>query len=150
MSKETINIGGYETVRRPRQRNLGQFMPEIFAVEAEALGDCSKDEPSKSKKEQSKSKEELSKRKFCGSGCSKKMCNQEGCGEKVRSGMKEIGSVEKAIQKTKGEVNEVRATPGWERVRIQVASGAIDAVGPKEIAGAFKMRETEMSKRGIG
>ncbi len=117
VSKETINIDeeGYETVRRPRQRNLGQFMPEIFAVEAEALGECSK-------KEQPKSKE-ASKKKFCGSDCSKKMCNYEGWEEKVRSSMKEIGSVEKATQKTKGEVSEARATPGWERVRIQVTPG---------------------------
>ncbi len=48
--------------------------------------------------------------------------------------MKEIGSVERVIQKTKGEVNEARATPGWERVRIQIDSGAIDTVGPKDIA----------------
>ena len=36
-SKQTINIDedGYETVRRPRQRTIGQFMPEIFAVEFE-------------------------------------------------------------------------------------------------------------------
>ncbi len=58
--------------------------------------------------------------------------------------------MERVVQKTDREVNEVRATPGWERVRIQVDSGAIDTVGPKEIAGAFKMRETEMSRRGIG
>ena len=64
--------------------------------------------------------------------------------------MKEIGSAESVTQKTKEEVNEVRATPGWERVRIQIDSGAIDTVGPKDIAGAFKMRKTEMSKRGIG
>ncbi len=64
--------------------------------------------------------------------------------------MKEIGSVERVIQTTKREVNEVRATPGWERVRIQVDSGAIDTVGPRDIAEAFKMRETEMSRRGIG
>ena len=45
-SKQTINIDedGYETVRRPRQRTIGQFMPEIFAVEFE-----------KKKKEESKS-----------------------------------------------------------------------------------------------
>ena len=35
-------------------------------------------------------------------------------------------------------------------MRIQIDSGAIDTVGPKDIAGAFKMRETEMSKRGRG
>ncbi len=64
--------------------------------------------------------------------------------------MKDIGSVERLIHKRKGEVNEVRATPGWERVSFQIDSGAIDFVGPKDNAAAFKMRETEMSKRGIG
>ena len=131
-----VDEEGYETIRRPRQRTLGQYLPEIFAVEAEKTGDGSK--------------KEQSKKKFCGSGCMKKACNHQDCGEKVRSGMKEIGSVERVIPKTKGEVNEVRATPGWERIRIQVDSGAIDTVGPKDIAGAFKMRETEMSRRGIG
>ncbi len=58
--------------------------------------------------------------------------------------------VERVIQKTKREANEARATPGWERVRIQGDSGAIDTVGPKDISGAFKMRKTEMSRRGIG
>ncbi len=53
--------------------------------------------------------------------------------------MKEVGSVERVIHKTKGEVNEARATPGWERVRAQIDSGAIDTVGPEDIAGAFKM-----------
>ncbi len=45
---------------------------------------------------------------------------------------------------------EVRAMPGWGRVRAQIDSGATDTVGPKEIAQASEMRETEMSKRGIG
>ena len=54
------------------------------------------------------------------------------------------------IKKGKGEVNEVRAWPGWERVRVQIDSGAIDTVGPKEIGKAFEMKETEMSKKGIG
>ena len=126
----------------------GQYMPEIFAVEAEALGDSSKGERSKSTGD--RMKRELSKKRFCGSGCSKKSCSHQGCEERIRSGLKEVSSVERVIQKTKGEVNEVRATPGWERVRVQIDSGAIDTVGPKEIAGAFKMRQTEMSKRGIG
>ena len=56
--------------------------------------------------------------------------------------------MERVVKGLGGEVNEV--TPGWERVRVQIDSGAIDTVGPKEIAGAFKMRETEMSKKGIG
>ncbi len=44
----SIDEEGYETVRRPRQRTLDQYMPEIFAVEAEKSGDCSKEELSKS------------------------------------------------------------------------------------------------------
>ncbi len=51
---------------------------------------------------------------------------------------------------TRGEVNEVRETPGWEMISVQIDSGAIDTVGPKEIAKAFEMKETAMSKRGNG
>ena len=39
---------------------------------------------------------------------------------------------------------------GWELTRVQVDSGAIDTVAPKEVAGAFKIRETEASRRGLG
>ncbi len=55
--------------------------------------------------------------------------------------------MERVTNETQGEANEVRATPGWERVRVQIDSGAIDAVGPKEIAKAFETEETEMSRR---
>ncbi len=58
--------------------------------------------------------------------------------------------MERIIKKTKGEVNEVRATPGWERLRVQIDSGSIGTAGPKEIARASEMKETEMSKRGTG
>ncbi len=44
----------------------------------------------------------------------------------------------------------MRETPGWERIRVQIDSGAIDSEGPKEIAKAFEMKETVMSRRGIG
>ncbi len=72
------------------------------------------------------------------------MCSHQGCGEKIGSSQKEIGSAEKAARDKKREVNEVRATPGWERIRIQVDSGAVDTVGPKGRAGALKMRKTDM------
>ncbi len=49
-----------------------------------------------------------------------------------------------------GEVNEVRETPGWERIRFQIDSVAIDTVDPEEIAIAFEMKETAMGKRGTG
>ncbi len=45
------------------------------------------------------------------------------------------------------EDNEVRETRGWERIRVQIDSGAM---GPKEPAKAFEMKDTIMSKRGIG
>ncbi len=61
-----------------------------------------------------------------------------------------INSVERDARINRGEVNEVRETPGWERIRVQADSGAIDAATPKEIAKAFEMKETIMSRRGIG
>ncbi len=61
-----------------------------------------------------------------------------------------INSVERDVRITRGEVNEVRETPGWERIRVQIDSGAGDTVGPKEIAKTFAMKETIVSKRGIG
>ncbi len=41
-------------------------------------------------------------------------------------------------------------TPDWERIRGQVDSGAIDAVGPKDVARAFEMKKTLTSKKGVG
>ncbi len=62
-----------------------------------------------------------------------------------------IGSVERNVMRiNRGEVNEARETPGWDKTRIQIDSGAIDSVGPKVIARAFEMRETATNKRGIG
>ena len=46
------------------------------------------------------------------------------------------------------EVNQL--SRGWERIRIQVDSGAIDTVAPKDVAKAFSLRETEMSRRKVG
>jgi hypothetical protein len=58
-------------------------------------------------------------------------------------------SVERDGRINRGEVNEVRETPGWEKIRGQIDSGAVDAAGPREIARAFEMKETAKSKRGI-
>ena len=43
-----------------------------------------------------------------------------------------IDSVERVSKSPSGEVNEIRTTLGWERVRVQIDSGAIDIVGPEE------------------
>jgi hypothetical protein len=47
-------------------------------------------------------------------------------------------------------VSAVSEISGWEKVRVQIDSGAIDTVGPKGVAKAFAMKETMMSKKGIG
>ncbi len=49
-----------------------------------------------------------------------------------------------------GEARAVSEAKGWEKVRTQIDSGAIDAVGPKEIAEALAMKEKAMSKKGLG
>ncbi len=49
-----------------------------------------------------------------------------------------------------GEVSETRVPPGWERVRAQDDSEAVDAVGPEEIAKAAEGKDTVMPRRGVG
>ncbi len=87
VAKERLDIDedGYETVRRPRPRTLGQYMLEIFAVDVE--------------KQVTK---ELSKNRFCGNKCSKKRCDHRSCKEIIQSNAKEIRSVERVVQKAQG------------------------------------------------
>ncbi len=61
-----------------------------------------------------------------------------------------IGSMEKDTRIDRGGINEARETLGWEMIRVQVDSAAVDAVGPKEVVRAFEMKETAMSRRGNG
>ena len=49
-----------------------------------------------------------------------------------------------------GEVCAVSEVKGWEKVRVQVDSGPVDAVGPKEIAEAPTIKENAMWKKGLG
>ena len=51
---------------------------------------------------------------------------------------------------TKNQINVVNKENKWERIRIQVDSGAIDTVGPKDVAKAFNMEQSEMSIEGVG
>jgi hypothetical protein len=48
----------------------------------------------------------------------------------------------------KQDINEVEAS--WERVRVQVDSGAIDTVASKDIATTFSTMITRMSESGFG
>ncbi len=60
VTKPTVKItdeDGYERIRRPTPRIIGQCMPEIFAVDTERPGDSIT--------------QELSKKRLRGDGCSK-------------------------------------------------------------------------------
>ncbi len=59
---------------------------------------------------------------------------------------KVINNVERVI---KGS-NDVRATPGWERIWVQILPEAIYILGPKEVANTFEIKETLVSRRGAG
>ena len=61
-----------------------------------------------------------------------------------------VGSIERAGVNAANGANGASNRPGWERIAVQIDSGAIDAVGPKEIASAFGMKETPKSKNGVG
>ena len=39
---------------------------------------------------------------------------------------------------------------GWERIRVQVDSGAIATVAPNDVAKTFVLRESPASRRGAG
>ena len=60
----------------------------------------------------------------------------------------EMNSIDKVTAENEREVNEVH--PGWEKIRVQVDSGAIDTVAPKHVANAFELRETAMSRNNVG
>jgi hypothetical protein len=47
-------------------------------------------------------------------------------------------------------INSVGKVKGWERITIQVDSGAVDSVAPPGIAEAFNTMKTRMSEAGIG
>ncbi len=50
----------------------------------------------------------------------------------------------------KGEVTEIRATSGGARIRLDIGSGKIVALGPQALATAFEMKEAVMSRKGVG
>ncbi len=49
-----------------------------------------------------------------------------------------------------GEACAVSEAKGWDKVRVQVGSGAIGTVGPKEIAKALKMKANAKSNKDLG
>jgi hypothetical protein len=48
------------------------------------------------------------------------------------------------------EINQVGSFKGWEKVAVQVDSGAVDSVAPPGIAEAFNTMKTKLSEAGVG
>ena len=59
-----------------------------------------------------------------------------------------LWSIEREKTAERGCINEVNG--GWEKMKVSLDSGAIDWVTNKETGKAFKIRETETSKAGLG
>ena len=51
-------------------------------------------------------------------------------------------------RESKSEILAIENNNGFEHIRVQIDSGAVDTVGPKEVGRAFKIRETRASKEG--
>ena len=81
-------------------------------------------------------KNRFNKTKFINYGCP----HGEQCGCD-----REIQWIEREAEK---EIFNVGRDKGWEKIRVQIDSGAVDTVGPKEIGQAFKIRPTKASKDG--
>ena len=60
----------------------------------------------------------------------------------------ELSCIDHVSKVFKKEINEVKQ--GWERIRVQIDSGAVDTVAPKHVARAFKLCETKASRNSIG
>jgi hypothetical protein len=52
--------------------------------------------------------------------------------------------------KNKGGINLAGNKQGWERVEVQIDSGAIDTVAPKGVGGHLPIRETEAVRKNMG
>lgn len=47
------------------------------------------------------------------------------------------------------ELFSIEQRGGWDKIKMQIESGAVDTVGPPEVGKAFKLRETKAAKEGI-
>jgi hypothetical protein len=70
-------------------------------------------------------------------------------GRRWGAGPPGIYSIEREGVKV-SEVNSVGKYKEWERIAVQVDSGAVDSVAPPGIAAAFSTMKTRMSEAGIG
>ena len=75
-----------------------------------------------------------------------KVCARKDNFEEQAKSSGEISSLDRTLSQP--EINEVQA--GWEKIRVQIDSGAVDIVAPKHVARTFQLKETESSKSGMG
>ena len=52
-----------------------------------------------------------------------------------------------SVDRSINEVTDEVKFPGWEKVKVQVDSGAVDTVTPKDTAKAYEVKPTKASKR---
>ena len=72
---------------------------------------------------------------------------REGCTDRFEP-IGHLGIVEAAGAQSIDQVSE--KCDGWERVSINIDSGTIDTVIPRQVAAAVPIQETEKSKAGTG
>ena len=65
-------------------------------------------------------------------------------------GVAGLGTICSVSRSEMGSVQAVEKKNGWERVRVQVDSGAIDSVAPKAVAAGLPVRVTKAAKAGLG
>ena len=97
-------------------------------------------------------KEVLSSRKRWGSGAARESADA-GAGQLKSPGLigRDILLIDRAGSSASGEINQVEFKgKGWERVRVQADSGAIDSVAPKSVAARLPVRVTRAAKAGLG
>ena len=79
----------------------------------------------------------------CGdSECDKQDC---WCIDEIINTINSVDSVDQGINEVMADVKKYK---GWETVRTQLDSGAVDTVGPKSVGRAFTIKETRASREG--
>jgi hypothetical protein len=99
---------------------------------------------------QSQQQQKMKRSKFC-EGLGGQGCGVPDCGEIHMVGKADVMSREESQAfKNQGGINAAGRKQGWERIEVQIDSGAIDTVAPKSVGGHLPIRETEAVRRNLG
>ena len=129
---EAVMEGGIWKVL-PKQRVLGDFVQLV------------------GRKTSQQHQKNLKRSKFCDSfGCGVADCGElHMVGTELQKNCDMLMREEAQAFKSKGGINTAGRN-GWEKVEIQIDSGAIDTVAPKTVGGHLPIKETEAVRRKIG